>query len=174
MNQTLKLFTSTLKMLIRDKTAFLMSLVFPVVFVLAFAVFDVSFSADGALPGVDYFDYVLPGLLALSCLFPQCFAADDYATQRQRLVTEIARDVIDFHLGARGYVFAPSPALAVLRVVVPLAALRATVAVEQYSVAFAHLAVEILHTQLLAAFCPGCKILIGREEAIVWQQCQVN
>ncbi len=68
MTQTVQLFTSTVKMLVRDKTAFLMALVFPVVFVLAFAVFDVRFSADGALPGVDYFEYVLPALLAIGLM----------------------------------------------------------------------------------------------------------
>lgn len=68
MIQTAKLFTSSVKMLVRDKTAFLMALSFPVVFVLAFAVFDVSFTAEGALPGVDYFDYVLPALLAIGLM----------------------------------------------------------------------------------------------------------
>jgi ABC-2 type transport system permease protein len=55
-------------MLVRDKTAFLMALIFPVVFVLAFAVFDVSFSAEGALPDGDYFEYVLPALLAIGLM----------------------------------------------------------------------------------------------------------
>jgi ABC-2 type transport system permease protein len=55
-------------MLVRDKTAFLMALIFPIVFTLAFAVFDVSFSAEGALPGVDYFEYVLPALLAIGLM----------------------------------------------------------------------------------------------------------
>ncbi len=41
---------------------------FPIVFVLAFSVFDVSFSAEGALPGVDYFEYVLPGILAIGLM----------------------------------------------------------------------------------------------------------
>ena len=68
MKQTIQLFNNTLKMLVRDKTAFLMSLNFPIVFVLAFAVFDVNFSAEGALPGVDYFEYVLPALLAIGLM----------------------------------------------------------------------------------------------------------
>jgi ABC-2 type transport system permease protein len=68
MNPTTQLFANTVKMLVRDKTAFMMALVFPVVFVLAFAVFDVTFSADGALPGVDYFEYVLPALLAIGLM----------------------------------------------------------------------------------------------------------
>ncbi|MEA2000283.1 MAG: ABC transporter permease [Actinomycetota bacterium] len=68
MTQTAQLFTASLKMLVRDKTAFLMALTFPVVFVLAFSVFDVSFSAEGALTGVDYFEYVLPALLAIGLM----------------------------------------------------------------------------------------------------------
>ncbi len=68
MTQTAQLFTATTKMLIRDKTAFLMALIFPVVFVLAFAVFDVSFDATGAMPGGDYFEYVLPALLAIGLM----------------------------------------------------------------------------------------------------------
>lgn len=55
-------------MLVRDKTAFLMALIFPVVFVLAFSVFDVSFEAEGAIAGVDYFEYVLPALLAIGLM----------------------------------------------------------------------------------------------------------
>lgn len=68
MTHSAQLFTSSIKMLVRDKTAFIMALVFPVVFVLAFAVFDVSFSADGAIPDVDYFEYVLPALLAIGLM----------------------------------------------------------------------------------------------------------
>jgi ABC-2 type transport system permease protein len=68
MKQTANLLVASVKMLVRDKTAFLMALIFPIVFVLAFAVFDVSFSAEGALPGVDYFEYVLPALLAIGLM----------------------------------------------------------------------------------------------------------
>ena len=68
MTQTAQLFTSSVKMLIRDKTAFMMALIFPVVFVLAFAVFDVSFDTGGAMPGGDYFEYVLPALLAIGLM----------------------------------------------------------------------------------------------------------
>jgi ABC-2 type transport system permease protein len=68
MTQTVQLFTSSVKMLVRDKTAFLMALIFPVVFVLAFSVFDVSFDAEGAIAGVDYFEYVLPALLAIGLM----------------------------------------------------------------------------------------------------------
>lgn len=68
MTQTAQLFISSIKMLVRDKTAFMMALIFPVVFVLAFAVFDVSFDASGGMPGGDYFEYVLPALLAIGLM----------------------------------------------------------------------------------------------------------
>ena len=68
MTQKAQLFTSSIKMLVRDKTAFLMALISPVVFVLVFSLFDVSFSSEGAFPGVDYFEYVLPGLLAMGLM----------------------------------------------------------------------------------------------------------
>ena len=68
MTQTARLFTTSIKMLVRDKTAFLMALIFPIVFVLVFSVFDVSFSAEGAIDGVDYFEYVLPALLAIGLM----------------------------------------------------------------------------------------------------------
>ena len=66
--QTTQLFTSSIKMLVRDKTAFHMALIFPIVFVLVFAVFDVSFDAEGMLPGVDYFEYVFPALIAIGLM----------------------------------------------------------------------------------------------------------
>ena len=68
MQQITKLFTATVKMLVRDKAAFAMAVAFPVMFVLAFSIFDVRFSAEGAVTGVDYFDYVLPGLLAIGLM----------------------------------------------------------------------------------------------------------
>ncbi len=66
--QTAQLFVGSIKMLVRDKTAFLMALIFPIVFVLVFSIFDVSFSAEGAIAGVDYFEYVFPGLLAIGLM----------------------------------------------------------------------------------------------------------
>ena len=50
MTQGAQLFIGSIKMLIHDKTAFLMALISPIVFVLVFSLFDVSFSAEGELP----------------------------------------------------------------------------------------------------------------------------
>ena len=68
MTPTAQLFTASIKMLVRDKTAFHMALVFPIAFVLVFAAFDVTISGEGMLAGVDYFDYVLPALLAIGLM----------------------------------------------------------------------------------------------------------
>lgn len=68
MRQTTQLFTSSIKMLIRDHAAFHMALMFPIVFVLIFAVFDVNFEAEGMLAGVDYFEYVFPALIAIGLM----------------------------------------------------------------------------------------------------------
>ncbi len=68
MRQTTQLFTSSIKMLIRDHAAFHMALMFPIVFVLVFAVFDVSFEAEGMLAGIDYFEYVFPALIAIGLM----------------------------------------------------------------------------------------------------------
>ncbi len=73
LTQTGQLFIGSIKMLVRDKTAFLMALIFPIVFVLAFSVFDVSFSevslgAAGTSAGIDYFEFVFPALLAIGLM----------------------------------------------------------------------------------------------------------
>lgn len=86
MKQTAQLFTATVKMLLRDRTAFLVALIFPVVFVLAFAVFDVSFGT-GDLAGIDYFEYVLPALLAIGLMnFAMVGTAASVARYREQQI----------------------------------------------------------------------------------------
>ena len=84
MTETARIFTASLKMLVRDKTAFVMAVAFPLIFVVTFSLFDVAFSADGAIAGVDYFDYVLPGLLAIGLMnFAMVGAAASVARYRE-------------------------------------------------------------------------------------------
>ena len=84
MKQTAQLLAASIKMLVRNKNALLMALTFPIVFVLAFSVFDVSFSGEGALPDVDYFEYVLPGLIAIGLMnFAMVGAAASVARYRE-------------------------------------------------------------------------------------------
>ena len=68
-NQTFRLFTASLKMLLRSRLALASMLAFPVLFVVAMSLFDLRFET---MPGVDvdgnYFDFVLPGLLAMGLM----------------------------------------------------------------------------------------------------------
>ena len=71
MRQIAMLLWTSLKMLVRDRTAMVGTVAFPVVFVLVFSLFDLSLLGDGVIgagaagaAGLDYFDFVLPGLLA--------------------------------------------------------------------------------------------------------------
>jgi ABC-2 type transport system permease protein len=76
MRQTFDLTVASLKMLVRDRAAMLGAAIFPVVFLLVFSLYDLSITPFGDLgvgtPGdataVDYFDYVLPGMLALGLM----------------------------------------------------------------------------------------------------------
>jgi ABC-2 type transport system permease protein len=84
MTETIRIFTASLKMLVRDKTAFVMAVIFPLIFVVTFSLFDVGFVGEGAIAGVDYFDYVLPGLLAIGLMnFAMVGAAASVARYRE-------------------------------------------------------------------------------------------
>jgi ABC-2 type transport system permease protein len=74
MRATPNLFIASLRMLLRDTTALIGTVAFPVLFVLVFSLFDLAIVPGGDL-GVgagagrlDYFDFVLPGLLALGLM----------------------------------------------------------------------------------------------------------
>lgn len=67
------LYTASLRMLLRDRAALIGTVVFPLLFVVVFALFDLDLTAEGGLgvgadSGVDYFDFVLPGLLAMGLM----------------------------------------------------------------------------------------------------------
>lgn len=74
MRQTRDLTVASLKMLLRDRTALLGAAIFPVLFLLVFSLYDLSITPVGdvgvgdAVAGTDYFDYVLPGMLALGLM----------------------------------------------------------------------------------------------------------
>jgi ABC transporter DrrB family efflux protein len=79
MRQTYDLTTASLKMLLRDRAAMLGAAIFPVLFLLVFSLYDLSLTPLGdfgvgapAPPSsgapLDYFDFVLPGLLALGVM----------------------------------------------------------------------------------------------------------
>jgi ABC-type polysaccharide/polyol phosphate export permease len=74
MHATWNLFIASLRMLLRDTTALIGTVAFPVLFVLVFALFDLGIApgndlhVGGAAGRIDYFDFVLPGLLAIGLM----------------------------------------------------------------------------------------------------------
>lgn len=73
MRETRDLTIASLKMLLRDRPALIGTVVFPLIFVLVFAMFDLQLAPGGTLgvgsaSGLDYFDFVLPGLLAMGLM----------------------------------------------------------------------------------------------------------
>ena len=64
--QTVGLTTAGLRMQLRDKEALLGLAASPILFILAFRLFDLPI--QGLPPGADYFDFVLPGLLAMGLM----------------------------------------------------------------------------------------------------------
>lgn len=69
MTQTYRLFIASLKMLLRNRLALVAALAFPVLFVVAMSLFDLRFETmPGVGAGGNYFDFVLPGLLAMGLM----------------------------------------------------------------------------------------------------------
>lgn len=73
MTTTTTMTVATARMIGRDRQALIGMLVFPVVFLLAFSVFDMdilgqAFGAPGGESGVPYFDFVIPGILAMNVM----------------------------------------------------------------------------------------------------------
>ncbi len=60
------LTVASLKMLLRDREAIVGLILSPILFVLAFRVFDIPIA--GLPPGTDYYDFVVPGLLAMGLM----------------------------------------------------------------------------------------------------------
>jgi ABC transporter DrrB family efflux protein len=72
MRQTLDLTWASLRMLLRDSEAFLLAALAPILFLLVFSLYDLTIAPTGALAvggaELDYFDYVLPGVLAMGLM----------------------------------------------------------------------------------------------------------
>jgi ABC-2 type transport system permease protein len=72
MRQTFDLTRASLRMLYRDSEAFLLAVLAPILFLIVFSLYDLSISPMGDLAvggnQLDYFDYVLPGLLAMGLM----------------------------------------------------------------------------------------------------------
>lgn len=122
MRQTAALFVASLKMLVRDRTALVGTVAFPVVFVLVFSLFDLSLLGEGVLGagttgarGLDYFDFVLPGLLANGLLsFTMVGMAGSVARYRE---TRILRRMVATPLAPAAFIVAQVAARLVLALV---------------------------------------------------------
>jgi ABC-2 type transport system permease protein len=66
LTQTLSLTVAGLRMQVRDREALIGLAVAPMLFILAFRLFDLPLT--GLPPGTDYFDFVVPGLLAMGLM----------------------------------------------------------------------------------------------------------
>lgn len=122
MRQTAALFVASLKMLVRDRTALVGTVAFPVVFVLVFSLFDLSLLGEGVLGagttgarGLDYFGFVLPGLLANGLLsFTMVGMAGSVARYRE---TRILRRMVATPLAPAAFIVAQVAARLVLALV---------------------------------------------------------
>jgi ABC-2 type transport system permease protein len=83
MQTTLTMFRASLLSIVRDRQTLIGAMIFPTVFLLAFAAFDIGLT-DGGIGtsggGVDYFTFVVPGILAMSSLqFSVFWTSGSYA-----------------------------------------------------------------------------------------------
>ena len=83
MNATIKMFRASLKSIIRDRQSVVGALMFPLIFLLAFSAFDINLTGDGIGTdggGIDYIDFVLPGILSMAALqFSVFWTSGSYA-----------------------------------------------------------------------------------------------
>lgn len=113
MRATFNLTVASLKMLLRDRAALIGTTAFPLLFVLVFALFDLELVGTGALDvggagagagDVPYFDFVLPGLLAMGLMqFTMVGIAGSVARSRE---TRVMRRITATPLSPSAYLVA--------------------------------------------------------------------
>jgi len=83
MRSTLTMFRTSLLSIVRDRQTLVGAMMFPTIFLLAFAAFDIQLTDDGLGAegtGVDYFDFVVPGILAMASVqFSVFWTSGSYA-----------------------------------------------------------------------------------------------
>ncbi|MDX1691659.1 MAG: ABC transporter permease [Acidimicrobiia bacterium] len=71
MRSILPMFRASMRSIVRDRQTLIGATVFPTIFLLAFAAFDIGLTGAGLDTtggGIDYFDFVLPGILGMATL----------------------------------------------------------------------------------------------------------
>ena len=133
MTSTIAMFKASLLSIVRDKQLMGGAIAFPVIFLLAFAAFDMNISGTdfgaGGSGGIDYYNFVVPGLLGMTAMeFSVSWTAATYARFKEAKVlrrldaTPIRRSSFMVgQVGARLFV-ATVQAVAVLAIAVLLGA----------------------------------------------------
>lgn len=89
MRSTIAMFRASLLSILRDRQLIVGAIAFPVIFLLAFAAFDLSISDTGLGAGgeVDYYSFVVPGLLAMTAMeFAVSWTSASYARLKETRV----------------------------------------------------------------------------------------
>jgi ABC-2 type transport system permease protein len=89
MTSTIAMFKASLLSIVRDRQLMGGIIAFPVIFLLAFAAFDLSLTGTGLGMGgdVDYYSFVVPGLLAMTAMdFAVSWTSASYARLRETKV----------------------------------------------------------------------------------------
>ena len=83
MRSTFTMFRASLLSIVRDRQTLVGAMMFPTIFLLAFAAFDIQLTDQGlstGAGGIDYFDFVLPGILAMASVqFSVFWTSGSYA-----------------------------------------------------------------------------------------------
>ena len=89
MKSTIAMFKASLLSIVRDRQLIGGAITFPVIFLLAFAAFDLNISGTdlGGAGGVDYYNFVVPGLLAMTAMeFAVSWTSATYARFKETKV----------------------------------------------------------------------------------------
>ena len=89
MNSTKAMFKASLLSILRDRQLMGGAITFPVILLLAFAAFDLSLSGTGlgAAGGIDYYNFFVPGLLAMTAMeFAVSWTSATYARFKETKV----------------------------------------------------------------------------------------
>lgn len=131
MSSIFAMFKASLLSILRDKQLIGGAVTFPVIFLLAFAAFDLSISGTelGTGGGVDYYNFVVPGLLAMTAMeFAVSWTSASYARFKETKVlrrleaTPIRRSSFMIGQVAARMLVATAQAIAVLAVAMLLGA----------------------------------------------------
>lgn len=89
MRPTLAMFKASLLSILRDRQLLVGAMAFPVIFLLAFAAFDLSLAGTSLGSGgdIDYYNFVVPGLLAMTGMeFAVSWTSASYARYKETKV----------------------------------------------------------------------------------------